>query len=587
MLHMIHWKFLLPRLVLAFLVSTAVWLGLEPVLRGFFIGVGERIIRAKIEIDEVEASLANCDLMLKGVQVANPNKPQHNLIECDTACLDVVTSGVLQRRLIVREATLSGVRFNTPRTTSGAVNLPPLVKGSLPEDFDTKLSRIGESALQEFAELLQQDLKDDLLSVELCQELSQRWPSDFKRLADQADELRKRIEAFRAGIDPSVKNVRNMAESFPDKLAEVDRLRKQLHELEEQIQVAVAQIGRDRSAIEIAKRHDEEIIRRKLAIKDLDAQSVSEYLLGEELNKHTCELVRWIKLARRYWPSEVELPENERSSGEDIIFPGMRAHPKALVERMKLDGTFQRGEQTIAWKGEITNLTTDPHVIGQPMVVRVETQGDRPLLLQATLDRTGEKPHDHIVISFPHILQPQRTLGGNKCLALNVAPGMMRVWAELDLHEETFTGRVLVEQKDLQLSTNLPPHFGQRLEQRVGVALKEVNVLQAEVLLSGSLNKPSWKLRSNMGPQIASGLNLALRDELLDRQNEMVVKLDNYLARRQMEFDKLVDAQRQEVLAKLELGSTEIDDLKQLVAGRIKLPGIGALDGLPNPFLRR
>ncbi len=586
---MFNWRYLLPRFIVVGIVLLAVWLGLEPALKAFFVGVGERIVGAKVDINEVDASLANCDLTVRGVQIAHPNHQYLNLLECETASFNMSTTGLLQRRLIVREAQLSGVRFNTPRTKSGEVDLPPLLTGGLPDEFDTKLAKLGGRALREFTSVIEQDLRNDLVSIQLCQELGARWPADVDRLVERADALRKEIETFRQSIDPSVKNVAGVAESFPDKLAELERLRKETNRLRYDLGDLAEQIGRDRDAIAIARRHDEEVIKRKLKLRDLDSQSVSEYLLGEELSGQTCELIRWIKLARRYWPREVELPESERSNGEDITFPGLTPHPKAFVEKLRLDGTFRNGERDVAWKGEILNLTTDPAASGKPMIIRAQTQGARALVMEATLDRTGSVPRDRVVISFPHLAHPQRSFGREDQLAIVIAPGNSQVWAELNLIGDDLTGRILVQQLEVQLAAQLPPRYGPQVSQRISTALQNINTLQAEVLVNGSLDKPTWQLRSNLGPQVATGLTSALQAELASRQVQIGRTLDKYLVDQQVEFERIVAIKRQAALAKLDLNAHEVEDLKELVAGSIRIPGIGRLEDLQlkNPFMRR
>ncbi|HTN76482.1 MAG TPA: TIGR03545 family protein [Pirellulaceae bacterium] len=589
MYQMIQWKYVLPRLLVALVVTLVVTYGLEPVLNGFFVGIGERIIGAKIEIDDIDASLVGCDLAIHGVTIANPRSPRHNLLECDSASFDIETASVLKRRLVVREARLSGVRFNTPRSTSRSGDPLTLPDLQLPDEFETRFAKLGESALRQFTRVISQDLKNDLVSIQLSQELAERWPLEFQKLVARSTAIRQQIDQLRQSVDPTVNNVAGMAESFPNKVAEVERLKQQIDDIRNEVDQLLVQMGRDRVAIDIARKHDQEVIRRKLALKDLDPQNLSEYLLGEELNQQTNEIVRWIKIARCYWPSDVELPESERSHGEDIVFPGLKPMPKALVQKMFLDGTFLRGDHSLTWRGEISNLTTDPVVLGQPMVIRVATSGSHPFVLEATLDRSGDKPRDRVVISFPELPQPARMLGDKEQLAIAVAPGSTQVWAELELHGEQLTGRVLLQQKTLQLTAQMPPRYGPRVAESVANALGHVQHLQAEVRLAGTLDKPSLQLRSNLGPQVSAGLSQALRQELALRQAELGATLDQYLARQQSEFDELVATERQRALDQLQLSSSEIENVKQLVAGRIRIPGLGAIEDLQlkNPFTRR
>lgn len=585
--HLVNWRFLLPRVVIVVVAFIVISFAIEPVLHGFFTKFGERIIRAKIDIKHVDVSLTNADLAIRGVQVANPRSLDRNLIECESATFDIVTSSVLQRRLRVREASLKGVRFNTPRTKSGKVDLPPIHVDI--DNLDADLSQLSTNALRQFARIIALDLQNELVSVQLLKELSARWPDELRQLEGKVTAYIEQVQALSQSLEGSLKNPLGSAVAYPQKLEEVERLRREYYHLKDELDRIVEQAARDQDAVAIARRHDEGIIRRKLALRELNAQELSEYLLGEELNEQTRSMLRWIKLARRYWPSDVELPSAERYSGEDIIFPGLKPLPCALVDRMRLDGTIANGNTVVAWRGEVRNLTTDPGIVGQPMVIRAETQGKQPLLIEATLDRTTSVARDHVVLSLPKLQQPARTLGNPEQLAVAMAPGEMLLWAELHLEGEKLTGRMLVQQKNLQLTTRLPPQYGERIALRVQSAASTVDSLQAQVLLAGTLDKPTWKLQSNLGPQLASGLTGALRAELESRQQEISATLDQYLAAEQAKLADCMQAEQNRVTEKLALSSQEMEGLKRVVAGRLKLPGGGRLDDLPfhNPFTRR
>lgn len=585
--HWVNWRFLLPRAVIALVVLIAINIAIEPVLQGFFTNFGERIIRSKIDIESVDVSLATADLSLSSVQIANPRALDRNLVECGSATFDIVTSSVLQRRLRVREATLTGVRFNTPRSKSGKVDLPPLhvdVDGP-----DADLHKLSTSALRQFARIIGQDLQDELLSIQLSRELSARWPDELHQLEAKVAAYIEQVQAVSKSLDPSFKQPLNAAVAFPSKVEDVEKLRREYYFLKEELDRIVEQAARDQDAIAIARRHDEAVIRRKLALRELDAQELSEYLLGEDLSEQTRNMLSWIKLARRYWPSDVELPAADREVGEDIVIPGLKPLPCALVDLMRLDGTIMNGNTEVAWRGQIQHLTTDPGLLGKPMVIRAETRGEQPLVIEATLDRTTNIARDRIVLSLPCIQQPARTLGNPEQLAVSLAPGKMLLWAELNLEGEKLTGRMLVQQKELCLAAKMPPHYGPRIAERVQSATTDCSSLQAEVRLSGSLDKPSWELRSNLGPQLATSLTSVLRAELEHRQQELSARLDQYLASERTKLAERLKAEEAKVVEKLAVGSQEMDGLKRAVAGRLKLPTAGLREELPfhNPFSRR
>ncbi len=585
--HLVNWRFLLPRVIIVLVAFIVISFAIEPVLHGFFTNFGERIIRSKIDIEHVDVALATADLSLFGVQVANPRSLDRNLVECESVTFDIVASSVLQRRLRVREATLTGVRFNTPRSKSGKVNLPPIDVEF--DDLNADLKKLSTNALRQFARIISQDLQEELLSIQLSRELSARWPDELRQLEEKVAAYIEQVQALSKSLDPSLKNPLNAAVAFPSKVEDVEKLRREYYELKDELDRIVEQAARDQDAVAIARKHDESIIRRKLALRDLNPQELSEYLLGEDLSEQTRSMLSWIRMARRYWPSDVELPSADRQVGEDIAFPGLKPQPSALVDLMRLDGTILNGNTTVAWRGQIQNLTTDPALLGKPMVIRAETRGDQPLIIEATLDRTMAVARDRIVLSLPCIKQPARTLGNPEQLAVTLAPGNMLLWAELNLAGEKLSGRMLAQQQHLHLSASLPPQYGPRIAQRVQMATTACSTLQAEVRLSGTLDEPSWELQSNLGPQLAASLTSVLRSELEDRQRELARVLDQYLASEQMKLAERLKVEEVKVVEKLAVGAEEIEGLKRIVAGRLRLPGSGKRDDLPfhNPFTRR
>jgi uncharacterized protein (TIGR03545 family) len=584
---LLNWRYVVPRLAIAVIAVVATSYAIEPLVHKFLTALGERIMRSKVDIKRVDVALTTADVTITGAQVANPRSLDRNLIEFDSATLDIVTSSLFQRRVRVREARMTGVRFNTPRSKSANVDVGP---GGIDVDLDANVRSLSTNALRQFARIIALDLQEDLVSIGLAQELSARWPEELQQLDAKVAAHNEQVQQLAKSLESSVRNPIGAATVYPEKVAEVERLRSEYYQLKDELDRIVEQSTRDREAIAIARRHDTGVIRRKLTLRPLDPQQLSQYLLGDELTQETEQMIRWIQLARRYWPSQVELPAADRQSGEDILFPGLKPMPSALIDRLCLEGTFPNGKSNVAWRGEIQNLTTDPAIVGQPMVIRVAAQGEQAIIIEATLDRTTSVARDHIVLSLPAIKQPARTLGNPEQLAIAISPGTMHLWADLHLEGEKLTGRMLVEQKELSLQTLLPASYGPRIAERVqATACACCDTLQAEIVLAGTLEKPSWQLRSNLGPQLAAHLTTTLNDELALRQQEIGVKLDQYLAGQQQQLDERLTAEREKVQLRLAAGSQDVDDLKRLVAGRIRLPGGNRRDDLPfsNPFHRR
>jgi hypothetical protein len=209
------------------------------------------------------------------------------------------------------------------------------------------------------------------------------------------------------------------------------------------------------------------------------------------------------------------------------------------------------------------------------------------LRLEATLDRTSATPRDRVVLSIPKMPQPERLLGKADEVALAIPAGDLLVWAELTIEGETLKGRMLVEQRGISLTARLSPKFGAHWNERVAKSLGEVNKLQAEVRLTGTLDKPSWKLRSNLGPEVATSMTAALQAGLNARQGELCQTLDQYLAVVQSQFDDCLAGSRQKVLDQIRLAANEMDSARRLAGNNKPVERTSTELPIKNPFSRR
>ena len=94
---------------------------------------GTAAVGAKVELDAADLSLMPLGLTLTRLQVTNPDEPMTNAVEIAriTGAFDPLE--LLRRKVIVDAMTVDGVRFNTPRRTSGAIEATPKKKAASSE----------------------------------------------------------------------------------------------------------------------------------------------------------------------------------------------------------------------------------------------------------------------------------------------------------------------------------------------------------------------------------------------------------------------------------------------------------------------
>jgi len=117
-------------MLLLVVVITAAWaLYVDVAIRRAIEFVGTELVGAKVELASARLRLLNADLVLKGLQVTDPNAPMTNLVEVPEMVADLNGRALLSTKVVVETLAVRGMRFGTPRRTSGALKDAPPTSG--------------------------------------------------------------------------------------------------------------------------------------------------------------------------------------------------------------------------------------------------------------------------------------------------------------------------------------------------------------------------------------------------------------------------------------------------------------------------
>jgi uncharacterized protein (TIGR03545 family) len=587
---MIRWAYLVPRLVLVGIVVLVVWLTFDPLLRFMTIHTGQAVTLAKWDIDEAMTSLWQQKVGFVGVQVADPRSPMKNLFQADEIALAVESRPLTQRCLVVKEGRVSGLRFNTDRTTSGEVD--PLFRlqwqiPALPQiDIDEQLAaNVIDRWLQKLLPLLSQEAAreiEQLESVKLAKELMERWPAEYARMENHAEQLKVRIEQLRASADAQPADPVQQIEHSSKIVAEVDRIVHDLEQFALDMERLKQQAVRDKEAVVVAQKHDAERIRDIFRAENLSPEAMTEYLLRRELGDRVLTIARWIGIARQHIPHQVEDAKPIRMRGEDIVFRKARKYPDVLLRSLAIDGDAAIENEQFHFAGVLTDVTSHPEMVGKPTVIRLQLQGRAAVRVEAVVDQTGPKPRQRVILDCPALPQPERTLGNPDQLAVTISPGNTYWWILLDLTGDDLSGQIQVQQTPVRITPKVTPQFGgASLAASLQAGANQLQSLEAIVDLGGTVTRPTWKIRSDLGPKLVAAIDTAIRHELDARSVQFVAAVNQRLQADLGNFDRMLQSRCDAVAAKHNLRRNEIQQLGRVVAARV--PGLANLpDAVKN-----
>jgi uncharacterized protein (TIGR03545 family) len=386
----IRWKYVLPRLVALAAVAGAVRYGLDPALKWAAITGGEAALGAKVEIAELSTELRRGQLHVKGLAATNPSKPLRNLVEAESLDLQLDAGALLRKRFVVRDGWARGLKFDSTRTASGALpDQPPASEEDAAPAWYAPLAAAaieqGSAWLGNVGTQVQDDLMAELKSPQLADELEQRWPATLQELERRADALQVQGKQLERDFKEVKSNPLRHVDRLPQLQASLTQAAQEAQQLAARVQQLPQEADRDRQALDAARRHDEQVLRRQLQVESLDGDQLTAYLLGEQADGYLRTAIDGIRAARRLMPSNKTEVAAPRSRGTEISFI-RQPRPEMLIERLRLEGEARLGGQSWALSGELTDLASQPELHAAPAQLKFTGAGAFPLEVCVRMD---------------------------------------------------------------------------------------------------------------------------------------------------------------------------------------------------------
>jgi uncharacterized protein (TIGR03545 family) len=565
---MIRWSYVLPRLGVVAALALTVRLGLDPALKWAFVATGEAGLGAKVDVGQLATSLRGGTIEIRDLAAANPKKPLKNLFEADVVALQLDAGQLLRKRLVVRDGSIKGLAFDTPRATSGELPQAPPAVDEGPSALDPlkeKASEAGLAWLDGLSGRFEEDLAANLQTPQLVEQLRERWPQQYEGLKGRAAELKSRAKQVEATVREAKKNPLRGVEKLQTIQQELAAIDRDLQSTIAEINALPDQAKADRAAVDAARRHDEEFLKSKVKLVRTDGDALTQYLLGEEANGYLDSASSWIRFARKVVPKKnAKIKRAERSRGVDVRF-GPRV-PQMLIERVEIAGEATLDGQTLTLAGQLTDLADQPELHDQPTRLHLSGEGALECRLDVTLDRRGPSPCDVVEFDCPNMPLPGRTLGKPDKLALAVAPGAATVHAEIQMVDDALTGVVELRQSS-GVSASIPKVRDERLAAAIADSLATVDSIEAVVHLSGTLRRPQWKIESPLGGRVAAGVDAAVRGYVAKAKESLLAKVRGKVDEQFAELEAKKRAAQEQLLGSLGENRDLIAQLASLTGG--------------------
>lgn len=615
-MRLFRWKAIVPMVLAAVIIVVAWMLLIDHAIRRAIEVVGTELVGAKVELSSARLRLTHADLVLRGLRVTDPNAPMTNLVEVAEMVANLNGRALLAKKAVVETLAVRGVRFGTPRTTSGAVSKQGSQAASVTRRITDWAGSIPLPTL-DLSGLVGTVVKvgavnaDSLRTLRLARSLQASgdsarggWEARLRSLdpAPTLDSARALAEQLR-GIDLRRTNPVQLASTVNrarQVIGRVTSARDSVGRLKTDVDSGLATLRRSAQGLAEARSADYAYARGLLNVPTLGGPDISMAMFGRVLTDRIKPVLYWVNLAEQYIPPGLDPrrqrgPKRARMAGTTFRFPLLHTWPTFLVEHA--DADLAIGGRTVAagsYWARASGVTTEPAVYGRPLTFgagRRSEVGPSDLSVGGSIDRVGAVPRDSLSalvggVTLPAIPIPQARANldlGPSTIGLNLRRSGSEIEGTYRITSQAV--RWLREGDTTSVATQ--PRIGTK-EWAEGLLWRSISSVPSVTLegrISGQLTSPRLAVSSNIGDAVSANLRSVLGAEMdraerearaqVDRLvNEQVGRVQSGLASLQTQVAEKLGLQQQQ----LEQVRVEIDQqVRRLtpssLPGGLRIPG--------------
>ncbi len=567
---MFRWKRLVSRLMLFALCCVFLQIAINPMLRWSIARSGNVVTGAAVDVDRVHVKWWKSELAIAGFRAADPIRPCHNLFDVEQVKLLIDPRSLARRHVVVKQAEVSGLNLDTARTSNEVIT-EENSKGYYVE-WDERFSHKGIDWVESASQCLEAAPPLELESSQMAERLLSPWPSRLNQIEEEARRLNSRLNLISSELEASGQNPLRNADSFQKAIVDLGTIAKSMIDVRLEMDKVEQEIIDVQGQIEQVRLKEQPAALVQREVARLDEEELSEYLLGREVSARVTALVNWLRWGKQFLPALSRRTEALSTRGREVLFG--EPVPRIVIENMLLRGARNVNGTPFQFEGRLCGLTsgygeniTPPN----PTELTVQTTSGTPCLIEAVLNGDGRGAEDLIRVNCPSLHIPSRTLGLENQLALDVASGEAHLWVEMTTSGNALAGQLILKQPRTELVPRIDNTY--RCSQVAAVlwrSVESIHELEMAVEIGGTLDHPSWSVRSNLGPQLARSLDQAMTDQLLVRDQESFRQAYAATDHRIANLKGELQAKRELISQLLSQGGQEIERVRDCIAGRVE-----------------
>ncbi|HEX6106345.1 MAG TPA: TIGR03545 family protein [Gemmatimonadales bacterium] len=587
-----RWKAIGPLLLFLLVLGVLVWLFAEPVARETTEEVSTELLGTQVDVGKLDIIADEASVNLRALQIADPFNLARNLVEADEIRLKLNPEALTEKKVVVENFSLRGMRFGTTRRTPAR---PVEGDGFAPQALRT----VRQWAAQFDVPVLQLTPIDtirqlaldpaQLTTVRAAQALAARTDSTRAALEQgfQALNVRGTVDTARALVerlsatDPKqlgLDGTRRAIEDVRRTLQEVDAARQRVDDFERQVRGGVSGLGAGLGDLDEARKKDYAFARSLLRLPSFAAPEIGNSLFGRVSIDRFQQAMYWAQLARHYMPPgllprEDAGPDRLRASGTTVRFPKEKEWPAFLVQLGRMDFAIE-GDSPLrgAYEARVQGLTSAPALYGKPMVVRARRSAAGSAVASIDVDAVvdhvrPDRIRDSVAARLRGVRLPEFPLPG---LPFRVVPGTGSSRLDFALRGNDVSARWAIGSSEVAWALDTAGRNLNELERVVWRVVSGLDDLSVQAELRGAVRSPRLSVASNLDRAIAQRLEAVVGEEVAKAERMARAKVDSTVAGRVEPVRRQVAEVRTQAEQRLASEQERLNRLEQQLQAELK-----------------
>jgi uncharacterized protein (TIGR03545 family) len=564
-----RWTYVIPRLIIVGLIWAFMAFGFDPLLRYSAVQSLQAVTGAKVDIGAVRTGFFPPRFSIDAAALASHRKPGLNMLQFDSMNFNLAGAPLLRKSYVVEEASVTGVRFATSRNDNGQLEvIRQSDEPEAPSWLTEKLKNAGDEWLENFTEQAKGQLDPNLLeSYRLGNQLYVKWDQRFTQMNGLLDQKKQQAKSIQEQMDRARKaDTVQQIQLYLQLAQQADLLMRETRLMRNQVQGIVPEVRQDFARLDQARKNDQQQVVHRIQLLKPDTRRISESLMGDQMYLQLHQVLSWLQTARSYQEDLRKPAPPERQRGRDFEFVILEPTPKMLCRKMLISGELMVGSVPTPFEAVLTDVTSDPRILGKPSLLRATTAGERPFELLVQHDATKEISRTDLAAEYTDTTEQQLSAGKADGDRLTASLSNLHWMARMTLVENQVQGQITVS------SDFGSPEFRVKNEFAAGLAgvaqqtLAGIQQVHATIQLDGPLQKPNASVTSDLGEQVAAGLDTAFADYLPQLQNLLAAKVSGYADEQRQKLATTFGGRHEQLLADNTRVLEGLDQIRQLVA---------------------